>query len=115
MCWDNVDAHEMTDERTTAGLDRMTNHNQGKLPLQNEQLQQMLMRHQQERRSLLVKQHDEIHNERLVLLTKYERQLKKRSNEPSNEEQDDYQARLIVLEQQNKWRLMKARAEQQKE
>lgn len=115
MCWDNVDAHEMIDERTTAGLYRMTNHNEGKFPLQNEHLQQILMRHQHERRSLLVTQNDEIHNERLLLLTMYEQQHKKRPNEPSKEEQDDHMARLIGLEQQNKRRLMKARAEQQKE
>lgn len=112
-CWDNVDAHEMIEERATGLLHGMEDHNKGKLALQDDQLQQLLVEHQSERRSMLLRQHHQLATHRLALLINHERKPKKRPIEFSKEEQDCYHAQLMLLEQQNNQRFLNARQEQE--
>lgn len=112
-CWNNVDAHEMIEERATGLLHGMEDHNKGKLPLQNDQLQQLLVEHQSERRSMLLRQHHQLHAHRLALLSNHNRKHNKRPNELSKQDLDAYEAQLILLDQQNKRRLLMDRQDQE--
>lgn len=97
----------MIAERATGLLHGMEDHNKGKLAFQDDQLQQLLVDHQSERRSMLLRQHHQLANHRLALLINHERKPNKRLNEFSKEEQDYYQAQLTLLEQQNNQRFLK--------
>ncbi|KAF3391935.1 hypothetical protein DPV78_010758 [Talaromyces pinophilus] len=91
----------------------MEDHNKGKLALQDDQLQQLLVEHQSERRSVLLRQHHQLTTHRLALLIDHEKKPNKRPNEFSKEIHDNYQAQLMLLEQQNKQRILNARQEQE--
>lgn len=113
MCWNNVDAHEMIEARATDVFNGMEDHNKGKLDLQNDQLQQLLVEHQDERRSLLIRQHHQVHAERVAILINHNQIHKKRPHAFSKESLDAYETQLMLLEQQNKKRLLMARQEEQ--
>lgn len=93
----------------------MEDHDQEKVALQDDQLQQLLVKHQNERRTLMHLQHQQLHTHRLALLNNHWTKQNKRPNEFSKDKQEQYQAQLMLLEQQNKQRLLMARQEQDPE
>lgn len=109
-CWSNVDAHGILEKGVLCGME---DHEKGKVALQNDQLQQLLVDQQSQRRSLMLTQHHQFHNLRLALLSSHWEKRNKRSHKSPNEKQAEYQAQMMLLEQQNKQRLMKARQEQE--
>lgn len=113
-CWNNVDAHGAIEERRTGWLRRMEDHDKWKVPLQDDPLKKLLVKHQNERRSLHLTQQLHVHSLRAELLNNHQLEESSRGlGEPSlaERQEQDYQGQLMRLEQENKRRLMRARQE----
>lgn len=107
MCWNTVDAHGIIDGMA---LPTMNDHEKGRVPLQDDQLQRLLVKHQDERRLLLFKQLQNVYKERVALLNDYGKENIRQSTKRANDALTDYAMQVMILEEQERKRRLMDRA-----
>lgn len=91
-------------------LPTMNDHEKGRVPLQDDQLQRLLVKHQDERRLLLFKQLQNVYKERVALLNDYGKENIRQSTKRANDALTDYAMQVMILEEQERKRRLMDRA-----